>query len=75
MHRCCDDFGDCNQGRLCPVRHAVAPAMPLDTDNSDGTSAGHADDELLDDTGLPILRGMVLVWFVVSVLMYGSLWF
>lgn len=65
--RCCTH--DCHQGRDCPARPAPPTATPLDTANSDGTSAGHAIDEFLDDTGLLIMQGMALVGFVVSSVM------
>ena len=65
----CCTYG-CTQSADCPAR-----ACPLHTDNSDGSSAGHAEDELLDDTGLLILQGMALVGSVVSAVIYASLWF
>jgi hypothetical protein len=64
---CCNQA--CRQGRKCPARTCA-----LITANSDGTSAGHAIDELLDDTGLLLGQGIALLVFVVSAVMYASLW-
>lgn len=64
---CCHQASQ--QGRKSPAR-----ATALDTENSDGSSAGHAADELLDDTGLLICQGLALLIFIVSALIYTSLW-
>jgi hypothetical protein len=52
-----------------PPRPVPAPrsATQMFIDNSDGSSTGHAEDELLDDTGWLLLQGLALVAFVVSV--------
>jgi hypothetical protein len=42
----------------------------LNTANSDGSSADHPEDELLDDTGLLICQGIALTLFAVSVVIY-----
>ncbi len=65
---CCTH--DCNQGADCPVRMARQTATPLNTANSDGSSADHTEDELLDDTGLLICQGIALTLFAVSVVIY-----
>lgn len=66
---CCTH--DCRQGRDCPARLAQAAiekasATPLNTDNSDGSSAGNAIDELLDDTGLMLLQGIAMLMALAS---------
>ena len=63
---------DCRQGDDCPVRKAGHTATALNTDNSDGSSAGHAEDELLDDTGLLLCQGLALVVFIVSIVTFAS---
>ena len=75
---CCDFHHqvECGQGDFCPLRSACLAkrAMPLITENSDGSSAGNPVDELLDDTGLLICEGLALLAFIVSVLAYASFW-
>ena len=69
---CCEFHKlDCDQGDFCPLRSACLAnrATPLNTDNSDGSSAGHAADELLDDTGLLICQGIALAMFSVSLVL------
>ena len=65
----CCTYG-CTQGADCPAR-----VCPLHTGHSDASSAGQAEGEWLDDTSLRIMQGMALAGFVVSVVMYASLWF
>ena len=67
---CCNH--DCQQGDLCPLRGAcpAKSATPLITDNSQGSSASNPIDELDDDTGFLICRGVALTMFAVSVVMY-----
>lgn len=75
---CCEFHRlDCDQGNICPLRSAcpAKQATPLNTENSDGTSAGHAEDELLDDTGLLLCQGLALVVFIVSIVTFASHWF
>lgn len=72
--RCCTH--DCRQGRDCPARAdrvTHQTATPLNTDNSDGSSAGNSIDELLDDTGRMLLRGIALLVLIVSLIVYASL--
>lgn len=42
----------------------------MSTDNSDGSSADSATDELLDDTGLLVCQGIALAAFAVSITFY-----
>lgn len=76
---CCTH--DCNQGRGCQVRvnrllqaELDALTTPLITGNSDASSA-HDTDDLIDDTGLLMLQGIALLSFVVSAVLYASLYF
>jgi len=70
--RCCTH--NCRQGDDCPVRLArlaQTTATPLNTDNSDGSSTGHAEYDLIDGTGLLMLEGLALVACVVSFLVFA----
>ena len=53
---CCDDFGDCRQGRDCPARPPATTATP----------AADPAAELYDDTGLLICQGLALALFAMS---------
>ena len=33
MVNCCDDYGNCRQGRDCPLRHAAAAATEIGADD------------------------------------------
>jgi hypothetical protein len=66
---------DCEHTERARWAARLAPtACALITANSDGTSAGHATDELLDDTGWLMLQGLALVAFAVSVVALISLY-
>ena len=73
--KCCDFHGiDCSQGDQCPIRIAGLSRLAA---KPPGTSTpqpqGDADD-LYDDTGLMLARGIALLVFVVSAISYASFW-
>lgn len=53
----------CHQGRHCTCA-AQAPATPLITVNSDGSSS--ADEICVDDTGYLLVRGILLVYGLIA---------
>ena len=71
--KCCNH--DCDKGDRCPLRLTKPAATPLITTNSDGSNPQcDSIDEFLDDTSVLLLQGIALLGFVVSALMYASLW-
>lgn len=72
--KCCNH--DCAQSDRCPIHLARMKQQPATPPLTAG-SCEHCDrtDGLLDDTGLLILQGMVLLVVVVSVIAYASTWF
>ena len=71
--KCCNH--DCDQGERCPLHLAKPAATPLITANSDGSNPlCDSIDEFLDDTSVLLMQGIALLGFVVSALVYASLW-
>ena len=61
---CCDEYGNCNQGRDCPVRKAQAEAQPEQTSYLSWIS----------DAGLGMLLMLGSSLFMSSMIAWGIYW-
>ena len=59
---------DCQQGRTCTCAAQATATGPI-TGNSDGSSTAHGND-LHDDTGLLLVRGILLIYSAISLAIY-----
>ena len=57
---CCDEFGNCRQGRDCPVRNAAAAA----------TEVGADDSEQPEPTSLLVTAALIVAVLAAAVLVY-----